>query len=167
LLVKNYEVRSMSAEVMGMTPDRPQKETRTVLVMDDDSMIREIAVFLLDQLGYEAQVAANGEEALALYERQKQKGNPFDAVILDIRVESGMGGAETMRHLLAMDPSAKAVVSSGSLNDPLMINFTDYGFSNVLPKPYGVKELARTLSGVIPEGAAATLPGEREQAFEI
>jgi CheY-like chemotaxis protein len=123
--------------------------------MDDDNMIREIAVFLLDQLGYEAQVAASGEEALTLYKKQTQKGKPFDAVILDIRVDRGMGGAETMQRLLGMDPSVKAVVSSGSHSDPLMVNFSQYGFSNVLPKPYGVAELAQTLAGVFPEGTGA------------
>jgi two-component system cell cycle sensor histidine kinase/response regulator CckA len=124
--------------------------------MDDDNMMRLIAVFLLDQLGYEAYAAANGEEALALYEKQKQEGKPFDAVILDVRVDRGMGGAETIRNLLGMDPKVKAVVSSGSINDPLMVNFSQYGFSDVLPKPYGVEELAQALSGFFPERARAS-----------
>jgi CheY-like chemotaxis protein len=140
---------------MGMTPRKQGKGSGTILVMDDDKIMRLIAMFMLNQLGYEAEEAANGEEALALYEKQKQEGKPFDAVILDIRVDKGMGGEETMRHLRRIDPEVKAIISSGCHSDPLMVNFMQYGFNNVLPKPYGATELERTLSAVFSEGAGA------------
>ncbi len=120
-----------------------------ILVMDDDKIMRLIAVFLLNQLGYEAEVAANGEEAVELFRKQRQEARPFDAVILDIRVGDGMGGGETMQQLLRIDPEVKAVVSSGSHSDPLMTDFMQYGFRNILPKPYGVTDLERVLSGVL------------------
>jgi two-component system cell cycle sensor histidine kinase/response regulator CckA len=120
-----------------------------ILVMDDDKIMRLIAGFLLDQLGYEAEVAANGEEAVELYQKQKHEGKPFDAVILDIRVGKGMGGGETMQQLLRIDPDVQVVVSSGSHCDPLMIDFMQYGFRNALPKPYGAAELKRVLSSVL------------------
>jgi two-component system cell cycle sensor histidine kinase/response regulator CckA len=120
-----------------------------ILVMDDDKIMRMISVFLLDQLGYEAEAAANGEQAVELYQKQKKEGNPFDAVILDIRVGGGMGGEETVRHLLKIDPEVKVVVSSGCHSDRLMTDFTKYGFRNTLPKPYGAAELGRVLSSVL------------------
>jgi two-component system cell cycle sensor histidine kinase/response regulator CckA len=138
---------------MEMTAKNPDKGSGTILVMDDDKIMRMIAVFMLNQLGYEAEVAANGEEAVALYEKQKQEGRPFAAVILDIRVDRGMGGEETIQQLRRIDPGVKAVISSGCHSDPLMVNFMQYGFNNVLPKPYGAAELERTLSDVFSEGA--------------
>jgi two-component system cell cycle sensor histidine kinase/response regulator CckA len=140
---------------MGMTPEKQGRQNGTILVMDDDRLMRMIAAFMLNQLGYEAQVAANGEEAVALYEAQKREGSPFDAVILDIRVDGGMGGGETLQHLRRIDPGVKVVISSGCHSDPLMVNYMQHGFNNVLPKPYGAVELEQTLSAVFSEAAGA------------
>jgi CheY-like chemotaxis protein len=140
---------------MGMASEKQSRQNGSILVMDDDKIMRMIAVFMLNQLGYDAQMAANGEEAVALYETQKMEGRPFDAVILDIRVESGMGGEETMQQLRRIDPAVKVVISSGCHSDPLMVNFTQYGFNSILPKPYGAAELGQTLAAVFSEGGGA------------
>ncbi len=120
-----------------------------ILIMDDDKMMRLIAVFLLNKLGYEAEAVANGEEAVELYQRERDEGKPFDAVILDIRVGGGMGGGEAVQHLHRIDPEAKVVISSGSHNDPLMRDFARYGFRNALPKPYGAADLGKVLSAIL------------------
>jgi two-component system cell cycle sensor histidine kinase/response regulator CckA len=120
-----------------------------VLVMDDDKIIRMISIFLLNQLGYDAEAAVNGEEAISLYEKQKEAGTPYDAVILDIRVGGGMGGEETIRHLLRIDSGIKAIVSSGYHRDPLMLDYRRYGFRGTLQKPYGMDDVKKTLAGML------------------
>jgi CheY-like chemotaxis protein len=67
-----------------------------------------------------------------------------------------MGGREAMRGLLAIDPEAKAVVSSGYSQDPVMANFRDYGFRDVLAKPYSVLDVSRVLSGLVGKGRTPT-----------
>ena len=86
----------------------------------------------------------------------REKGWPFDVAIMDLTVPSGMGGREAMRGLLAIDPEAKAVVSSGYSQDPVVANFRDYGFRDVLAKPYRVLDVSRVLSGLVGKGRTPT-----------
>lgn len=121
----------------------------TVLVMDDESMIRELAINLLQRLGYAAEAARDGEEALALYAKALKGGHRYDAVILDLTVRGGMGGKETIRGLQAMDPQVRAIVSSGYADDPGVTSYRDYGFCGAVAKPYRIHELAQKLAEVI------------------
>ena len=66
----------------------------TVLVMDDELPIRKLAVQLLQRIGCTAETAADGAEAIELYESARQRGEPFGAVIMDLTVPNGMGGKD-------------------------------------------------------------------------
>lgn len=120
-----------------------------ILVMDDDEMIRELSCVMLDRIGYEVAIAREGIEAIALYKEAQKSGQPFDAVILDFTISSGMGGKEAIQKLLEIDPEIKAIISSGYSNDPIMINFREYGFSGAIPKPCKITELSEILSKVV------------------
>lgn len=120
-----------------------------ILVMDDQEPLLDIAGRLLSSLGYEAVPARDGQEALDLFRQARDTGEPFDAVILDLTVPGGMGGAQAIPLMLAMDPQVKAVVSSGYSSDPIMANFRSYGFSGVVPKPYTRAQLAEVLHNLL------------------
>ena len=120
-----------------------------VLFMDDEAILQELVAAMLEHLGYEVTCAAHGEEAVALYTEAKQAGREFDVVIVDLTVPGGMGGHETLRQLLIIDPGVKAVVSSGYSNDPIMAEHRRHGFSGVIAKPYQMAELSQVLQGVI------------------
>ena len=100
---------------------------------------------LLNALGCSAVQANCGELALEKYIEAQRRGEPFNAVILDLTVPGGMGGKPTMEKLLQIDPHVKAIVASGYSNDPIMANYKDYGFSGVVSKPYKLEELKRVL----------------------
>jgi nitrogen-specific signal transduction histidine kinase len=120
-----------------------------ILVMDDEDIIRRLAGDILSHLGYEVDFAQDGAEAVELYKTSIQSGNPFDAVILDLTVRGGMGGKEAIRKLIDLDASVKGIVSSGYSDDPGMTDYKEYGFSDVVAKPYTVEELGNTLSRVL------------------
>jgi signal transduction histidine kinase/ActR/RegA family two-component response regulator len=120
-----------------------------VLIMDDEEIIREIAQEILNQLGYEVEVCGDGKSALSLYREALNTGNRFDAVIMDLTIQGGMGGKETMKELLVIDPSVKGIVSSGYSNDPILAHFREYGFSGMVSKPYTVRELQETLQELV------------------
>jgi len=123
--------------------------SRRVLVMDDELPIRKLAVQMLQHIGCTAETAADGEEAIELYEEARRRGEPFGAVIMDLTVPHGMGGEETIRKLRALDPEVRAIVSSGYSNDPVMANFRDFGFAGVVPKPYSSDDLAAVLEELL------------------
>ena len=74
---------------------------------------------------------------------------PFHAVILDLTVPGGLGGKETVKKLLEIDPDTKAIVSSGFSTDAIMARYKKYGFSAVVAKPYNLVELEQTLSRLL------------------
>lgn len=112
-----------------------------ILVMDDEEMIRTILGKMLHQLGYEAELAKDGEEAVQIYKEFKEKGKPFDVVILDLTVRAGMSGKDAIKYILEYDPDATAIASSGYSTDPMITDYEKFGFSGVLKKPYKIKDL--------------------------
>jgi two-component system cell cycle sensor histidine kinase/response regulator CckA len=138
-----------------MTNERSRKNELSaprkakILVMDDDVTIRFLAEDMLSRMGFDVTTARNGEEAISLYEKEKASGTPFEVVILDITICAGLGGKETMQYLVEIDPGVKAIISSGSHQDPLMTDFFDHGFRGVLPKPYDIQALKESVSSAM------------------
>ncbi len=129
--------------------DKPIFGSGKVLVMDDDEDIRAVLSMMLEELGYEVHLVQDGEEAIRLYTTEKEAGRPFDLVIMDLTIQGGMGGKEALKRLLEIDPQAKAVVSSGYSNDPVMADYSKYGFKGVITKPYSIEELSVVIKRVI------------------
>ncbi len=120
-----------------------------ILVMDDEDSVRKFVQRLLKRLGYEVELTKDGMEAIELYQKAKESGNPFSVVILDLTVTGGMGGKETIKKLKEIDPEVKAIVSSGYSNDPIMSEFEKYGFIGVLTKPYEIMQMSKLLNEIV------------------
>jgi CheY-like chemotaxis protein len=117
--------------------------------MDDEEMIRNSVGLMLNHLGYEAEFAEGGDQALELYARAQESQSPFDAVIMDLTVPGGMGGRETIKKLLELDPQAKAIVFSGYADDPILSNFQEFGFRGFIKKPYSIGDMSEVLFKVL------------------
>jgi PAS domain S-box-containing protein len=120
-----------------------------ILVVDDDDLVRNIAGDLLSYLGYKVAFAEGGSEAIELYVKAINAGQPFDALLMDITIPGGMGGCEAIKKLLEIDPHVRAVVSSGYSNDPIMADHKTYGFCGVVAKPYIMDELGTAIEEAI------------------
>jgi len=118
--------------------------------MDDEQGVREVAGRMLKHIGYQdIEFAEDGAEAIKLYKAAMKSGNPFSAAILDLTIPRGMGGEWTIKKLLKIDPAVKAIISSGYIDDPVMADYSDYGFSGVIAKPYTLEELRKAVQDVI------------------
>ena len=130
-------------------PTAASSKVPRILLMDDEVCILEVVTELMTMLGYEVECARDGDEALELYEAAQKRGQTFDLVIMDLTMPGGMGGKEAIKKLLESYPDARAIVSSGYSNDPVMSDFASHGFVGVLQKPYTVKELEESLKSAV------------------
>jgi PAS domain S-box-containing protein len=132
---------------------KPQTPAHNVLaralLMDDEEMLRNMAGQMLKRLGYAIELAKDGAEAIELFKKAKEAGEPLDVVILDLTIRGGMGGKEALDKILEIDPAAKAIVSSGYSSDPVMANCEKYGFKSAIQKPYRLNELRDIVHRVV------------------
>ena len=120
-----------------------------VLIMDDEELIRRVAMMMLEKSGYFVDAVSDGDAALAKYTSAKQEGKPFDIVIMDLTIPGGMGGKEAIKKLLQIDPEAKVIVSSGYFSDPVVAEFSEYGFKGCLTKPFQMDELLNEIESLL------------------
>ena len=123
-----------------------------ILVMDDETAIRELTSQLLGTLGFEVTAVPDGLEAVKIYERALRAGENFQAVILDATVRGGMGGLATIAQLRSLDPNVTAIICSGYSDEAALSEFLTYGFRGALPKPFTRRELADVLQRAFEAG---------------
>ncbi len=139
----------LPAEDEKLSPEfsQPQEDTfldkqgLKVLLMDDERTIRTLTTEMLYNLGCTVESTDAGKAAIELYSQALEDGAPYDLAILDLTIPGDIGGKDAIKEILALDPQAKAIASSGYADDPVMSNHTNYGFTGVAAKPYTQEEL--------------------------
>ena len=140
------------AEAVAATPamDRPGGAARgRILVLEDEESLAETLLEVLAHLGHEAVWTRRGEDTIEAYRQATQEGRPFDLVLSDLTIVGGLGGEETMRRLRREFPDLRSIVSSGYSSNPVMARPAEYGFDAVVPKPWRLHELARTIERLL------------------
>lgn len=132
----------------AVTPPETNASTAHILIMDDEEEIRETLQELLEIQGYTVESTCEGQEAIEKYRQQYDSGKPFDAVILDLTIPEGMGGAEALEKIRQIDPAAKAVMATGYSDNSIVSNYRKTGFSALLRKPFKLAELSETLQSL-------------------
>jgi len=136
--------------------DSPDKESGPapqgqgkIMIMDDEAMVRNMVKAMLTRLGYEVELADDGAKAIDIYKKTMSTDTQVDLIIMDLTIPGGMGGEDAVKEILAINPEAKILVSSGYSNDPIMANYKDYGFCGAIVKPYQMQELNMILQKVL------------------
>jgi len=111
--------------------------TETILLVEDDEAVRELGVIILEKFGYTVLSVGDGQEALDVYE--KEQGN-ISLVILDILMPR-MDGKECLEQLLRINPTVKAIISSGVGQEDLIQDVVKLGAKGAVNKPYGMRQL--------------------------
>lgn len=117
--------------------------SRTILVVDDESDIREILCFNLEQVGYRCLQAKCGREALHVVRHES-----VDLVLLDIMMP-GMSGMEVAEQLRAM-PNGPAIVFLTALGEePDILKGFELGADDYIPKPFSLKQVRARIAAVL------------------
>jgi signal transduction histidine kinase/ActR/RegA family two-component response regulator len=144
-------------EAPKVTAHVAAKKSARVLLMDDEPSIRMLGATMLKRMGLEVTAVNDGSAVVNEYASATAAGKRYDLVILDLTVPGGMGGAEAMEQLRAMDANVRAIVSSGYSSDPVMANYQRHGFHGRVPKPYVTEDLSSVVKKVLdlePAGAS-------------
>ncbi len=106
--------------------------TETVLVVDDEQMVREMVAWILEAKGYHALMASSGEEALDIY---RHEGDRIHLIVLDL-VMPGMGGEEAFFAFREINPAVPILISSVRTHEDLADRLVAEGARGVVYKPY-------------------------------
>jgi PAS domain S-box-containing protein len=120
-----------------------------ILLLDDEDFIREIGGLLLTGLGCLVTATRTGPETLDRFRTAREQGAPFDLVFLDLTIPGEEGGVEVLKALGGLDPTVRAVATSGYSDDPVMAEPGRFGFAASLAKPYGQKDLRALLDRLL------------------
>jgi PAS domain S-box-containing protein len=119
----------------------------TILVVDDEHIVRRSAKAMLERYGYSVVLAENGKEAVDLY---KVLADKVDLVLLDMTMPV-MSGEEAFRHLKTLRPDVYVILSSGYNEVEAVRRFTGKGLAGFLQKPYSATTLAEKVRAVLKE----------------
>jgi CheY-like chemotaxis protein len=120
--------------------ERATTQKATILVVDDDPLMRTVTKELLALLDYEVHVAASGEDALSLLAEAS-----FDLLILDMIMPPGIDGAETYRQVKMIRPSQRAIVLSGYAESDRVRAALTLGVGAFLRKPITLAQLGKAV----------------------
>ena len=126
-------------------PAVPDARQKTILVVDDEEVVRDLLAGLLSQEGFKVLRAEDGAAAVALFEKRTAS---IDLVILDM-IMPRMKGEEVLARLRGMEASPKVVISSGFMTEGQRDKLKEYGVDGFLDKPYGEEEALNIVRSVL------------------
>jgi PAS domain S-box-containing protein len=151
LLPRVYE--ASEAPNPAATGAQPVQSHGTILLVEDESAVREATKRMLRKYGFEVLEAKHGEDALLLWQREATR---VDVVLTDV-VMPLMGGVDLVRALRARSPHLRVVFMSGYTQGTLELSTMDETATRFLPKPFTADQLIGTLRELL-NGEAATRP---------
>ncbi len=118
----------------------------TILVVDDEKLQRDLVTLMLNKFGYKVHALSSGEEALMYLQDHR-----VDLIILDMLMDPGMGGLQTFREIIKINPAQKAVIASGFSESDDVKKALQLGVKQYLKKPYTLNHLGQIVFQVLKE----------------
>jgi PAS domain S-box-containing protein len=127
-------------DVLEIAPTAPiEGGQETILIVEDDALVRNFVTGQLESLGYTTLVASNAAEALSLIEQ----GAVFDLLFTDVIMPGAMNGRQLAEQAVKHQPSAKVLFTSGYTQNAILHHGRLDPDIILLPKPYRKSDLAR------------------------
>jgi two-component system, cell cycle sensor histidine kinase and response regulator CckA len=119
--------------------------TETILLVDDEDVVRDLGELILSESGYKVLTARNGKEALDIYRRERES---ISLVILDL-IMPEMGGKQCMQELLKINPTMRVLVASGYASGGTARDAVQLGAKAFVNKPFNVAQLLQQVRTVL------------------
>jgi two-component system cell cycle sensor histidine kinase/response regulator CckA len=132
----------------GLTEMQPGNHSRTILVVEDERLMRRLLERILCTKETSVLLAADGQEAVEIYRDHKRE---ISVVLLDLGLPK-LSGWEVFKNLKQQNPDVCVIVASGYLDPDVKSRMHDAGVQYFIEKPYKLTELIATLHGVINYG---------------
>lgn len=139
---------------VGVDPAKGQK----ILIMEDETSVAEGLQMILEEEGYEVDLAFTGRSAM---DSLRKKG--VDLLVADLRLPD-MDGMEVVREVKAKRPSTKVIVITGYPSVTSAVDAMKLGVSDYLPKPFWGDDFKTAVETVFKEGKEGALKQEPDRA---
>jgi DNA-binding NtrC family response regulator len=116
-----------------------------ILIVDDESDLRNLLNHVLTQAGYEVVEAPGGEEALNILQRET-----FDIAFLDIQMPN-INGIQVLKYLQKNSPSTKAIMLTGYAGLKNAMEAKQFGATDFINKPYNIEDILATVERLVNE----------------
>lgn len=146
----------VESELTEQTPgnllQRPSEQCRLgqgekILVVDDETTQRRIAVEILKECGYDAMAVESGEKAVDYLRQQK-----VDLLVLDMQMSPGIDGLETYIRVKSLCPDQKALIASGYSEHGKIKKALELGVGGFIKKPFTIEELIKPVHDLLHKG---------------
>ena len=127
--------------------------SETILVVEDEERVRQLAVYLLENLGYKVLQACDGDDALRICEKH---GDPIPLMLTDV-VMPKMNGRASYERLITLHPEMKVLYMSGYTEDAILHHGVLEQKINYIQKPFALERLAGKVRQVLDKDSRPTV----------
>ncbi|NTW77695.1 MAG: response regulator, partial [Syntrophaceae bacterium] len=120
----------------ALSPDYYMSKGESILVVDDVKEQRELAMNMLERLGYRVAAVSGGEEAIEYLQKKRA-----DLIVLDMIMDPGIDGLETYRRIIESNPGQKAIIVSGFSETDRVKKTQEMGAGAFVRKPYVLEKI--------------------------
>jgi len=124
-----------------------KESARTVMLVEDEEMLRELGVMMLESDGYRVLTAKDGVEAVEMFEHHADE---IGLVVCDLGLPR-LGGRDVFMRMKEIKPSVRAIVASGYLEPSLRSEILRAGVIDTVQKPYDFREMMEKIRSIIGE----------------
>ena len=125
----------------------PKESARTIMLVEDEEMLRELGVMMLESDGYRVLTAKDGIEAVEMFETHADE---IGLVVCDLGLPR-LGGRDVFMRMKEIKPSVRAIVASGYLEPALRSEILRAGVLDTVQKPYDFREMMEKIRSIIGE----------------
>jgi two-component system cell cycle sensor histidine kinase/response regulator CckA len=146
-----FEINLPASGKLVLNKEKAREEfvrgKETVLLVDDEDMIIDVAQRMLDKLGYKVFTARDGKEAVEVFRKHKEK---IDVIVLDM-IMPKMSGGEAFDQMKKIVPDIKVLLSSGYSINGQASEILNRGCNGFIQKPFNLQNLSKSLRTILEE----------------